>query len=173
MDRREFSTLLPALLAAAALSPETAVAQQKGDMDHPVKGEPTPGLVSGSTAKGGPPPTIVSGVYTPSPAYGSDPKRKSRRYLSGTLTAGNIQLELHQTTQEPGAPHEPSGTHLHNELWFVKEGVVDLTIEGVTRRMRAGDVGLVCAGEHHYIQNAGDTPCTYFVAALGPPEPAK
>ena len=173
MDRREFSALLPTLIAAAAIGPEAHAQQHRGDMEHPVMGQPTVGPVGGGKPSGAPLPTIASGVYTPGAPYGSDPMRKSRRYLAGMLTAGNIQLELHETTQQPGAPHEPSGTHLHNELWFVQEGICDLTVEGVTRRMKAGDVGIVCAGDHHYIQNAGDTPCTYFVAALGPPETAK
>jgi mannose-6-phosphate isomerase-like protein (cupin superfamily) len=86
------------------------------------------------------------------------------------LTAGNIQLEMHETIQEPGALHEPTDKHLHNEIWFVQKGTCELTINGVTRRMNPGDVGLVCAGDLHYIRNAGDTQCTYFVVTLGPPE---
>lgn len=86
------------------------------------------------------------------------------------LAAGNIQLECHETIQEVGALHEPDETHKHNELWFVQQGHCELTIDGVTRKMNPGDVGLVCAGHHHYIRNAGDTQCTYFVVTLGPPE---
>lgn len=166
MNRREFSALLPAVLAATALSPQSAAAQQ-GSMDHPVMGKPTLAPPAGT----GPLPTLVSGVYLPGPGHETQPKRFGRPYLAGILTAGNIQIELHQTTQEVGAVHEADGTHLHNELWFVKEGVCELTINGVTRRMAAGDCGLVCAGDHHYIRNAGDTQTTYFVIALGPPEP--
>jgi mannose-6-phosphate isomerase-like protein (cupin superfamily) len=171
MDRREFVTLLPALLAATALYPEAAHAQQAGTMDHPVMGEPTPGPQNGNKPKGDVPlPILVSGVYTPGAGYGSLPKRKSHRYMLGMLKAGNIQLELHETIQEPGALHEASEKHLHNELWFVKEGTCELTINGVTRRMNPGDVGLVTAGDYHYIRNAGNTQCTYFVVTLGPPE---
>ena len=166
MDRRQFAALLPALLAARPLS-----AQQAGTMDHPVMGEPTLGPPNGNKPKGDVKlPTLVSGVYTPGAAYGSLPKRKSHRYFLGMLEAGNIQLECHETIQEAGALHEPDDTHKHNELWFVQEGNCELTINGVTRKMKAGDVGLVCAGNHHYIRNSGDTQCTYFVVTLGPPE---
>ena len=172
MDRREFATLLPALLAGTSLlSPPAAAQQQNGTMDHPVMGTPTPGPPNGEKPKGDVTiPTLASGVYTPGAGYGSLPKRKSHRYLLGMLTAGNIQLECHETIQEVGALHEPTDKHLHNELWFVKEGVCELTINGVTRRMNAGDMGLVCAGDLHYIRNAGETQCTYFVVTLGPPE---
>ncbi len=165
MDRREFAALLPVFLATPALS-----AQQPGTMDHPVMGEPTPGPPNGNKPKGNVKlPTLISGVYTPGAGYGSVPKRKSHRYLLGMLEAGNIQLECHETTQEPGALHEPDETHKHNELWFVQEGSCELTINGVTRNMKAGDIGLVCAGNHHYI-HSGDKQCTYFVVTLGPPE---
>ena len=166
MDRREFATLLPALLATTALS-----AQQAGTMDHPVMGHPTPGPPNGNKPKGAVKlPPLISGVYTPGAGYGSLPKRKSHRYFLGMLAAGNIQLECHETIQEVGALHEPDETHLHNELWFVQEGHCELTINGVTRKMNPGDVGLVCAGNHHYIRNAGETQCTYFVVTLGAPE---
>ena len=171
MDRREFAALLPALLAASTFLPETAAAQQAGTMDHPVMGEPTLGPPNGNKPKGDVAlPTLESGVYTPGAGYGSLAKRKSHRYFLGMLTAGNIQLECHETIQEVGAIHEPDDTHKHNEMWFVQKGQCELTIDGVTRKMNPGDVGLVCAGHHHYIRNSGDTQCTYFVVTLGPPE---
>jgi mannose-6-phosphate isomerase-like protein (cupin superfamily) len=79
-------------------------------------------------------------------------------------------VEIHETRQEVGAEHEPVGKHLHNELWLVREGVCELTTNGVARTMEAGDVGLCCAGDLHYIRNAGNTPCVYFVVTMGPPE---
>ena len=166
MNRRDFSALLPALLATSALS-----AQQTGTMDHPVLGTPTPGPPNGNKPKGAVKlPDLDSGVFTPGAGYGSLPRRKSHRYFLGMLPAGNLQLEGHDTIQEVGALHEPDETHLHNELWFVQQGHCELTINGVTRKMNPGDVGLVTAGNHHYIRNSGDTPCTYFVVTLGGPE---
>ena len=166
MNRREFAALAPALLSLASL----ANAQETtGTMDHPVMGQPTPGPNTGAKPKGTLP-TLESGVYTPGKGYGSLPKRTSHRYLVGMLKAGNIQIEMHETIQEPGAIHEPTEKHLHNEIWLVREGLAELTTNGVTRQMRAGDVGLCCAGDYHYIRNAGDTQCTYFVVTVGPPE---
>jgi len=152
MDRREFATFIPALLAAATLLPDTASAQQPTTTEHPAR------------------PEIISGVYPPGPATGSG-GRTGHRYLSGMLKAGNIQIEMHETNQEPGTPHEAIGHHLHNEIWLVREGTCELTTNGVTRRMVAGDVGICCAGDLHYVANAGDTPCSYFVVTVGPPEP--
>jgi quercetin dioxygenase-like cupin family protein len=145
MDRREFAALLPALFAAHS----AATAQ---------------------TAKS-PLATVESGAYKPGPPRtGSLPKRASRAYTRGILRAGNIQIEVHETTQEAGAPHEPEETHLHSELWLVREGTIELTINSVPRRLEAGDIGICAAGDKHYLQNAGNTPATYFVVAIGPPE---
>lgn len=165
MDRRTFSQLLPALAALGALLPETALAQTG---EQTTMGQATVG--PGGDKPKGELPTLTSGVFTPGPGYGSQPQRKSRRYLVGMLKAGNIQIEIHETHQEVGAPHEPIDKHLHNEIWLVREGVCELTTNGITRRMEAGDVGLCCAGDLHFVRNAGETPCTYFVVTIGPPE---
>ncbi len=115
-------------------------------------------------------PVLHSNTFTPGPAYGSQPGRVSHRYLAGMLAAGNIRLEMHETIQDPGAEHEPVGTHLHNELWLVREGTAELFINGTTHRMEAGDIGLVTAGDKHWIRNAGPTRLIYFVVTLGAPE---
>jgi len=157
MNRREFATLLPALLATTALLPDAAGAQQTAAPAPPAKGEL---------------PTIVSGVYPPGKGHGSN-GHESFSFLAGMLTAGNIRLEMHESVQQPGAVHEPVGKHLHSEIWLVKEGVCELMTNGVTRTMKAGDVGICCAGDLHYIKNAGDTQCAYFVVTMGPPEPVQ
>ena len=153
MDRREFAALMPAVLALSALGAERAEGQA-------------------AVAKSGPLTDVVSGVYKPGAEHGNPAGRSSRSYLKGRLKAGNIQIEMHQTTQRAGAEHEPVGTHLHNEIWLVKEGVCELMTNGVTRRMEAGDVGICAAGDEHWVRNAGDGPCTYFVVTVGPPEQA-
>ena len=167
MDRREFSALLPALAGLLSLS---AGAQQiKEDDTHLPHAEPTEwhGL-----PKGNPLPDLKSGVYVAAPLHGNSPGRKAHQFLAGNLKAGNIQIEMHETWQAPGTPHEAIGTHLHNEIWLVREGTCELMTNGVVRTMRAGDVGLCCAGDTHWVRNAGDTPCQYFVITVGPPEQA-
>ena len=147
MDRREFAVLLPALLAGSAL------------------------VTEGAEAQGGNMLVIESGVYKPSPSKaGSMAGHASSRYLAGMLKAGNIRLEMHESTIQPGAEHEAVGTHLHSEIWLVREGTAELTTNGVARAMVAGDVGICCAGDKHFIANTSDKPVTYFVVTLGPPE---
>jgi quercetin dioxygenase-like cupin family protein len=147
LDRREFWALLPALLAGSALLPESLEAQ------------------------GANLPVLESGVYKPSPAKaGSQEGHSSSRYLAGMLKAGSIRLEMHESTIAPGAQHEAVGTHLHSEIWLVREGTAELTTNGVARTMVAGDVGICVAGDKHFISNTTDKPVTYFVVTVGPPE---
>jgi quercetin dioxygenase-like cupin family protein len=150
MDRREFAALLPVLLAGPALAPESVEAQSAHLSSLP---------------------GIESGVYKPMPAKaGSQTGHSSSHYLTGMLKAGYIRLEMHESTIDPGAEHEAVGTHLHSEIWLVREGTADLTTNGVARTMVAGDVGICVAGDKHFIANTSDKPVTYFVVTVGPPE---
>ena len=86
MDRREFAALLPVLLGGAGLMAEGQSAVL---------------------------PVLESGVFKPSPSKpGSMAGHSSSRYVAGMLKAGNIRLEMHESTIEPGAEHEAVGTHL-------------------------------------------------------------
>lgn len=163
LGRREFAAMAPALLALANLIPRMAEGQQTTPpVAGPAGKDPKP---SQQQLK-----ILSSGTFSPGPGYGSLPKRKSHRYLIGMLTAGNIRLEMHETIQEPGAEHEPVDTHKHNEIWLVQRGVASLFINDVEHRMEAGDVGLVAAGDRHWVKNIGTTELAYFVVTLGPPE---
>ena len=144
MDRREFAGLLPLLLGGSALLAEDQGASL---------------------------PLLESGVFKPSPSKpGLMAGHSSSRYVAGMLKAGNIRLEMHESTIDPGAEHEAVGTHLHSEIWLVREGTAELTTNGVARTMTAGDVGICCAGDKHFIANTSDKPVTYFVVTVGPPE---
>ena len=159
INRREFSAALMALAAAShAGSQSGAVAPAAG----PAGKDPKPTQAELKT--------LASGTFSPGPGYGSLAKRVSHRYLIGMLNAGNIRLEMHETIQEPGAEHEPVDTHKHSEIWLVQRGSAVLWIEGVEHRMEAGDVGLVTAGDRHWIKNTGPGELAYFVVTLGPPE---
>jgi mannose-6-phosphate isomerase-like protein (cupin superfamily) len=151
--------MAPAFLALATLASKNADAQLTG----PVGKDPKP--------KQSELETLTSRTVKPGPGYGTLPKRVSHRYLIGMLKAGNIRIEMHETIQEAGALHEPVDTHLHNEIWCVREGTGELFINGETHPMNVGDVGLVCAGDKHWIRNTGDGQFAYFVITVGPPEP--
>jgi mannose-6-phosphate isomerase-like protein (cupin superfamily) len=90
-----------------------------------------------------------------------------RPVLKGKLATAE-SLEVHETTLPPGAiPHAPHH-HLHSEMWLIREGTVQLTINGTSHVMGPGSVGFVHSNDEHGIKNVGTTPATYFVVAIGP-----
>jgi mannose-6-phosphate isomerase-like protein (cupin superfamily) len=153
MNRRDFSALLPLLLAAPALAPAA-------------KAQSAPPATAPAAL-----PKLTSGQYVWGEAYGTQrPARTSHRFLMGMLP-DNIRLESHVTFLAPGAPAEPVDHHKHSEIWFVREGAVTLMAAGVEHTLHAGDMGLVTAGDGHWITNASKTEAaSYFVLAVGPPE---
>lgn len=161
MDRREFASIVPALLAIGGMLSAKAEGQAA------VQG-------TGTAAAGAAPPLplseLSSGVFKPLAGRGMQGGHESHQFGSGMLKAGNIRLEMHESVQQPGAPHEAVGTHRHNEIWLVQRGVATLYLNGTEHRMEAGDVGVCCAGDEHWIANAGDSDLAYFVVTLGPPE---
>jgi len=149
MNRRDFAGMLAALLGTMSVAGASVEAQS-------------------SAAK--PMKELASGVFKPQPGKGMVGGHESHSFLAGMLRAGNIRLEMHESIQQPGAAHEAVGTHKHSEIWLVQRGVATLYLSGTEHRMEAGDVGLCCAGDEHWIANAGDTDLAYFVVTVGPPE---
>jgi quercetin dioxygenase-like cupin family protein len=90
-----------------------------------------------------------------------------RSVLKGKLGTGE-SLEVHETTLPPGGMPHPPHHHPHSEMWLIREGTVELTIEGKSSQIGPGSVGFVKSNEVHGIKNVGTTPATYFVVAVGP-----
>jgi mannose-6-phosphate isomerase-like protein (cupin superfamily) len=90
-----------------------------------------------------------------------------RDILKGKLATGE-SLEVHETTLSPGGmPHAPH-RHVHTEMWLIREGTVELAVEGKSTQMGPGSVGFVRSNEEHGIKNIGTVPATYYVVAIGP-----
>jgi quercetin dioxygenase-like cupin family protein len=157
VSRREFAGLVPALLALAGMMPVQA------------EGQAASAAPAGAA---GPRPMkeLASGVFKPQPGKGMVGGHESHQFLAGMLSGGTIRLEMHESVQAPGAPHEAVGTHKHSEIWLVQRGTGTLYLNGTEHTMEAGDVGICCAGDEHWIANKADTELAYFVVTVGPPE---
>ena len=112
-----------------------------------------------------PPVNVVNaGVYrwADQPAkVGED--RESRRFLEGTSPYFEY-LEIHATTQYPGA--KPSPAHANKdieELIIVKEGEMKATVDGNSTILGAGGVIIIMPQQMQSFKNIGKGNLTYYV----------
>lgn len=92
---------------------------------------------------------------------------QTRAVLKGKLATGEA-IEVHETLLPPGGAPHPAHHHIHSEMWLIREGTIEITIEGKPMRLGPGGVAFVKSNEEHGICNAGTTPTEYFVVAIGP-----
>ncbi len=141
MTRRELCSMLPAVLIPAIHASEAAAEQDKA---MPSAMYPFEKLQ----------------VRTPNNA-------QIRDVLKGKLATGE-SLEVHETTLLPGGAPHPPHRHTHSEMWLIREGTVEITVNGASSQLGPGSVGFVESNDEHGIKNVGTTPATYFVVAVGP-----
>jgi quercetin dioxygenase-like cupin family protein len=119
-------------------------------------------------------PALASGVFRFSdlePHTTANGSAEIRNIVNSKTPTGE-QVEVHETTLHPGAmPHAPH-RHKHSEFWLIREGAVEITINGKPHQLGPGSVGFAASNDEHGIKNVGDGPATYFVVAIGP-MPAK
>ncbi len=107
---------------------------------------------------------VKSGVYRWSdhPAKAGE-SRESRRILEGSSPHLEY-LEIHATTQFPGA--QPSPAHANDDIEeciIVKEGTMKVTIEDRSEVLGAGGVVLLLPHQMHSLANVGESNLTYYV----------
>jgi mannose-6-phosphate isomerase-like protein (cupin superfamily) len=105
--------------------------------------------------------------YDKLPVHRSSDGPESRPVLQGKLPTGEM-LEVHETTLPPGAMPHPPHHHLHSEMWLVREGTVELTVNGHGQTVGPGGVGFAASNQEHGIKDVGKITAQYFVVAVGP-----
>jgi mannose-6-phosphate isomerase-like protein (cupin superfamily) len=141
VTRRELCSMLPAVLIPATLPSEASTAQDNSLPSAMYPFEKLP-------------------VRTPNGA-------EIRAVLKGKLATGE-SLEVHETMLVPGGAPHPPHRHAHSEMWLIREGTVEITVNGTSSRLGPGSVGFVESNDEHGIKNVGTTPANYFVVAVGP-----
>jgi len=72
----------------------------------------------------------------------------ARQFFKGQTHSGFL-LDLHETELAAGeAPHAPH-QHVHEEMLLIREGQLDVTIEGKTTKLDAGSVAFLTSGQMH------------------------
>jgi quercetin dioxygenase-like cupin family protein len=92
----------------------------------------------------------------------------ARRSFFQTPTATLKELEMHVTTLNPGQEPHPPHKHPEEEMIIVKEGMIESTLNGVSRPAGPGSVVFQASNEMHGIRNTGSGQATYYVIKFVP-----
>ena len=141
MNRRETTFLVAGLAAGITIAMTATVFAQQASSPAP----------------------LVSGVY----AWDSLPVEKTpngeRRAVFDGFTSTVDRLETHVTSVDAGKASHAAHKHPDEELVYVREGIIEATINGVAQRAPAGSVIFFASNDLHGMRNAGDTRASYFV----------
>lgn len=78
-------------------------------------------------------------------------------------TATLQELELHVTTLQAGTTSHAPHKHPNEELVIIKEGTVEVLVDGQLKRVGPGSVVFNASNQMHSLRNVGDGPATYHV----------
>lgn len=120
-----------------------------------------------------PKPMLASGVFDWSKLEAKPTKIGARRDVFDAPTPTLGALECHITTVNPGESPHAAHRHPDEELLIVKEGTVDVTINGVTRQAGPGSVVFFASNDLHGLRNNGSVPATYYVLRVVPHDLAR
>jgi mannose-6-phosphate isomerase-like protein (cupin superfamily) len=151
-SRRDLCTLIPAALVPGALAIQALTAAAQG-----------------TATESAPAALIASGSYpwdSLVPKANPNGTATTRAIFKGKLATGE-SVEVHETTLAVGGNPHPPHHHLHSEMWLVREGTIEIVVNGKSYQISAGGAGFAASNEEHGVKNAGDTPATYFVVAIG------
>lgn len=88
--------------------------------------------------------------------------RAVRQFMQAP-TATLDELELHVTTLKPGTTSHAPHKHANEELVIIKEGTVEVLVDGQLKRVGPGSVVFNASNQMHSLRNVGDGPATYHV----------
>ncbi|HYD85732.1 MAG TPA: cupin domain-containing protein, partial [Opitutus sp.] len=86
-----------------------------------------------------------------------------RRDINDGPTATMNRFECHISTLKAGLPSHPPHQHAQEELIIIKEGTLDVHINGEEHRIGPGSLFFFASNDWHAVRNVGDTDATYLV----------
>ena len=86
-----------------------------------------------------------------------------RRDVFDGPTATFERFESHVSTLLPGKMSHPPHQHPQEEIILLREGTLDVTINGVTTRAGPGSLLFFASYDFHNVQNVGEVPAVYAV----------
>ena len=72
-------------------------------------------------------------------------------------------MELHVTTLNPGQEPHPPHRHPNEEMVIIREGTVEVLVNGDWKRLGPGSVLFNASNQLHGLRNVGTIPAVYHV----------
>jgi mannose-6-phosphate isomerase-like protein (cupin superfamily) len=144
-NRRDLSLLLPGLIGSMSFAQDTKPSNQ-GASEPPEmtsKTYPFEGLPVRTNANG----------------------MKSRAVFNGITTRGQ-HLTMHISELGPGQEPHPPARQPHEEVYIIREGTLEVTLNGVTSRLGPGSVFFSAYNNLAGWRNVGTTTAQYYVISL-------
>jgi quercetin dioxygenase-like cupin family protein len=91
---------------------------------------------------------------------------KLYQILTGNTHTG-YKVDLHESELPGGGVPHPPHRHVHEELLFVREGEMEVSINGQWTKLPAGSCAYLASNDLHGYRNPGTAAAKYFVLALG------
>lgn len=126
-------------------------------------------LPAESTPPARPVENLQSAVYDWEKMTVTPTPKGSRRDVFDGPTATLDKAHCHITTLNPGENSGEPRLHLQEEVIIVKEGLVEMHIDGKTQTAGPGSVFFLASRATTRLRNAGDKPCTYIVVYYSTP----
>ena len=89
------------------------------------------------------------------------------RPILGGKTHEGFRVALHETDLSPGAMPHPPHHHEYEEVFLIREGLLQVTIGERSSNLGPGSVAYIGSNEEHGIRNVGHSHAQYFVLELG------
>jgi quercetin dioxygenase-like cupin family protein len=91
------------------------------------------------------------------------PANGGHREVFDSPTVTFLRLESHISTLSPGKSTTPRSRDPGDELFFVKSGLLEATLNGVACRLGPGSFYYVAPNDERTMRNIGTEPCSYQV----------
>lgn len=90
------------------------------------------------------------------------------RNFFDTATRTLARLESHVSTVRPGEASHAPHAHADEELVIIKEGTLEVSINGVVSQAGAGSMFFFASHDLHGMRNPGTVPVSYYVIRIFP-----
>lgn len=138
--RRDWALLVPALLTATAAAPSLEAADERQRLPSTVK------VFEDLTAK-------------------RTGENEGRSVFDG-LNRSGVEIEVHETSLAAGSMSHPPHRHKHVELVMLREGTLEVSIDGKLSTIGPGSIAYFATNCLHNAKNVGVGRAQYFVLSL-------